>query len=130
MSPGLTGVLAGFPAVGEVTEDHIRVRAVKRGLLCGSASIQAARTLVDAFRGRLDLVPVSAAEAELSSANAVIHGPLLVAHLTQLSHSTSVAPQLLYRGPQLETGAAFAEAVDSERVALGAALGLSTSAAG
>jgi hypothetical protein len=84
----LTGVLAGFPAVGDVAEDHIRVRGLKQGLPCGGPSTDSARALVATFRSWLrDLVPVSPTAAELSSSNVIVHGPLLLAHLTQLTHT-------------------------------------------
>jgi opine dehydrogenase len=38
--------------------------------------------------------------------------------------NSETPPQLFYRGPQLKTGAAFADAVDAERLDLGRALGL------
>ena len=126
VSPSLTGVLAGFPAVGDVLDDHIRVRGIKRGLPCGSVTAAAARDLADAFRGRLDaLVPMDASEAELSSMNVISHGPLLLTHLSELANPDSSIPAMLYRGPELATGCAFAEAVDRERQGLGTALGLS-----
>lgn len=119
-----TGVLAGFPAVGDVTEDHIRVRGLKRGLPLGAASTDSAATLaVTLERYCGSLVPVPAAQAELSSSNVILHGPLLLTHLSDLA-DPQAPPQKFYRGGPVRTGSLYAEAVDDERVAIGRALGL------
>lgn len=118
---GSTGVLSGFPAVGDVLSEGIRIRGVKAGLPCGQVS----GTDLDTRFARYlpGLVPTSVATAELSSSNIVVHGPLLMPHLTRLA-DPQAPPGKLYRGVELTVGARFAEAIDSERRALGAAIGL------
>ncbi|MGH3352316.1 MAG: NAD/NADP octopine/nopaline dehydrogenase family protein [Nocardioides sp.] len=124
ISPLLTGVLAGFPAVGDVTEDRIQIRGMKKGLPLGGVTVESAAVLARSLEPYLDsVVPVTAAEAELSSSNVVLHGPLLLAHLTDLA-DPEAPPQKLYRGSPVRTGSLYAEAVDLERVAIGRALGI------
>lgn len=122
--PGQTGVLAGFPAVGDVRVDGVTVRGFKTRLPCGSTA-EGGRALVNAFSKWLpDLVPTTAAEAELNSTNVLLHGPLLLPHLAQMA-STRMEPDLFYRAPALTCAAPLAERVDMERVELGKGLGLS-----
>lgn len=124
VDPGRTGVLAGFPAVGDVETSSVTVRGYKAHLPCGSTH-EGARALVDVFDTWLPgLVPTTAAAAELNSTNVLLHGPLLLPHLTQMAR-TGGEPDLFYRPPALTCGALLAEAVDRERVELGGALGLS-----
>jgi opine dehydrogenase len=116
--------LAGFPAVGDVRVDGVTVRGFKTRLPCGSTP-QGAKALVNAFSKWLpDLLPTTAAEAELNSTNVLLHGPLLLPHLAQMA-STRMEPDLFYRPPALTCAAPLAEQVDKERVELGRGLGLS-----
>ena len=110
------GQLPGFPAIGEIESDNVRIGSVKRDFPVGPLQHEEGPVLLDVFRRWFpELSAASLAETTLSNTNNLIHPPIL---LVNAARSEKGETYLFYRQGVTDAASRLIHGIDQERLEL------------